>query len=667
MLIACVGVVDAQPDVLWMQTYGGEEGETFFSGIQVDNEGYGLAGCTESFGAGSTDFWFIRTDVDGDSLWSCTYGGENPDVCRSLVRTDDGGFALAGNTRSFGAGSRDFWLVRTDSDGDSLWSRTYGGERLDQCNVLLQTADDGFALGGCTESFGVGRGFWLVRTNADGDSLWSRTYGRGSCHALIQTADGGFALAGTMSNGFAILLVKTDEDGDSLWSQTFERGNNNNGCSVLIQTTDGGFALAGRTGSDFWLARTTADGDFLWSGTYGGGRHEGCEALIQTADEGFVMGGYKRFLGGDSIDIRLVRTDAEGNLIWSQTYGDENDDRCNFLIQKDDGGFVLAGKTDSFGNGGEFLLIETGRERTCWKPLSDIVIAEDDSVFFEMDSLLNQIYNPYVPDSSLFIEVQNGENLFSELTEEGLRIRPRINWNGIDSLRLIVTDPDDIIDTTYLRLTALPVNDLPNNFRLLLPENDIDVDTSHIFFAWQQATQNEWEFDEVHYNLHFWSEEGEWEVENLSVTTYGIIDIEALTDSMRIDLDQGGLLVEWWVSAVDDSGYVESDDIFTFFIPPLNAQPNMGSTIPREFHLFPAYPNPFNSTTTITYGLPVASNVSLKLFDLSCRLIQTLVEGERQAGVQTTILNAADLLSGLYFVRLSVSGHVFTRKVMLVR
>ncbi len=91
------------------------------------------------------------------------------------------------------------------------------------------------------------------------------------------------------------------------------------------------------------------------------------------------------------------------------------------------------------------------------------------------------------------------------------------------------------------------------------------------------------------------------------------------------------------------------------------------STVPTEFYLSQAYPNPFNSTTRISYGLPVESNVSLQLYDLSGRLIQTLVAGERQAGIKTTILNAADLPSGLYFTRLSASGHVFTRKVMLVR
>ena len=139
-------------------------------------------------------------------------------------------------------------------------------------------------------------------------------------------------------------------------------------------------------------------------------------------------------------------------------------------------------------------------------------------------------------------------------------------------------------------------------------------------------------------------------------------EVDGLLDGEVFDLrllDTGqNLLIE---SQHSGSGLVYKADEFTVM------DVIVESTIPTEFYLSQAYPNPFNSTTRITYGLPVTSNVSLKLYDLSGRLIQTLVEGEKQAGIQTTILNAAELPSGLYFVRLSASGHVFTRKVMLVR
>jgi hypothetical protein len=145
----------AQPDSLWSRTYGGDHHDGCNSLVQTANGGFALAGSTSSFGTGG-DFWLVRTDANGDSLWSRTYGGQDYDYCNSLLQTADGGFALAGVTESFGAGDHDFWMVRTDENGDSLWSRTYEGQDWDECQSLIQTADGGFALAGETWSFGAG-------------------------------------------------------------------------------------------------------------------------------------------------------------------------------------------------------------------------------------------------------------------------------------------------------------------------------------------------------------------------------------------------------------------------------------------------------------------------------------------------------------------------------
>ena len=272
-LLGCAVSIHAQPDSLWSYTYGGEVREYCYSIIQTADGGFALAGWTWSFGAGNYDFWLVRTDANGDSLWSRSFGGRSVEWCNSIIGTADGGFALSGYTWSFGAGGYDFWLVRTDENGDSLWSRTFGGRDWDNCYALIQVADGGFALAGITNSFGAGGyDFWLVRTDENGDSLWSRTFGGGNdewcCYSLIQTADGGFALAGRTGSFGAgeedFWLVRTDENGDSLWSRTFG-GDARDACCSLIQTADGGFALAGGTDSfgvgfyDFWLVKTGPD------------------------------------------------------------------------------------------------------------------------------------------------------------------------------------------------------------------------------------------------------------------------------------------------------------------------------------------------------------------------------------------------------------------------
>ena len=201
----------------WNKTYGGAKGDVAMSLVQTSDGGYALAGHTESFGAGWADFWLVKTDSSGNMLWNKTYGGTKDDGGMSLVRTSDGGYALTGYTESFGAGLADFWLVKTDSSGNMLWNKKYGGADLDVAESLVQTSDGGYALAGHTFSFGVGSSdFWLVKTDSSGNMLWNKTYGGANddgADSLVQTTDGGYALAGrTFSFGVGssdFWLVKT--------------------------------------------------------------------------------------------------------------------------------------------------------------------------------------------------------------------------------------------------------------------------------------------------------------------------------------------------------------------------------------------------------------------------------------------------------------------------
>ena len=166
-ILASAGTANAQPDSLWSRTFGGRGTEYCYSIIQTADRGYTLAGFTESFGAGGRDMWLVRTDADGDSLWSRTFGGETWDECYSIIQTADGGYALAGYTQSFGVSS-DMWLVRTDADGDSLWSRTFGGRDNDWCYSIIPTEDGGYVLSGYAEYFDPwDSDMWLVKTGPD--------------------------------------------------------------------------------------------------------------------------------------------------------------------------------------------------------------------------------------------------------------------------------------------------------------------------------------------------------------------------------------------------------------------------------------------------------------------------------------------------------------------
>jgi len=213
----------------WNKTYG--EG-SLCSLVETSDGGFAIAGGTESFDVGSDDFWLVKTDEFGNMEWNKTYGrvdaewiritGEVHDKAYSLVETSDGGFALTGDTSPHLLGSpRDVWLVKTDAYGNMEWNRTYGGESYEYAHSLIVTSDGGFALAGCTRSFGAGlEDFWLVKTDTYGNMEWNMTYGGEEwerAYELVVTSDGGYALAGyTRSFGAGLedfWLVKTDEHG----------------------------------------------------------------------------------------------------------------------------------------------------------------------------------------------------------------------------------------------------------------------------------------------------------------------------------------------------------------------------------------------------------------------------------------------------------------------
>ena len=201
---------------LWSQTYGGPDSETAYALVETSDGGYTLAG-----GAS-----LVKTDAYGNMEWNQIYGRATGERAYSLVETSDGGFALAGYTYSWdpataGAGDYDFWLVKTDANGNMEWNQTYGGAEYDLVSSLVETVDGGYALAGYTLSFGAGSDdFWLVKTDASGNMEWNQTYGgayQDRAHSLVEGSDGGYVLAGyTTSYGagpYNFWLVKTDEYG----------------------------------------------------------------------------------------------------------------------------------------------------------------------------------------------------------------------------------------------------------------------------------------------------------------------------------------------------------------------------------------------------------------------------------------------------------------------
>jgi hypothetical protein len=355
------------------RTYGGTNDDEVRALVQSSDGGYALAGTTFSFGAGSGDFWLVKTDASGKAQWNKTYGGTGDDEAFALVQTADGGYALAGGTSSSGGGDYDFWLVKTDASGTMQWNQTYGGQFFEEAEALVQTSDGGYALAGDAQSFSGHDDFWLVKTDASGNMMWNQTYGDAnknseSVWALVQTGDGGYALAGrtgSLGSGFYdCWLVKTDASGSAQWNQTYG-GTGTDEPWALVRTIDGGYAIAGFTSSfgagviDAWLVKTDASGNTQWNHTYGGTNDDYAFAMVQTSDGGYALAG-ETWSFSTNAHSWLVKTDASGTMQWNQTYGGTNDDWAMALIQASDDGYALAGRTHSFGAGQEdFWLVKT--------------------------------------------------------------------------------------------------------------------------------------------------------------------------------------------------------------------------------------------------------------------------------------------------------------------
>ena len=304
--------------------------------------------------------------------WSNTYGGPASDKTYAMIRTREGGYALAGSTNSFGAGLLNSWLVKTDVDGNMLWNQTYSGVGNGLFDAMVQASDNGYALTGYTYSFSqnstsqgsnVGTGelsMWIVRTDYLGNIVWNQTYpqvGTSIGYGIVQTSDLGFAVVGTSNSlsdsGKAAWLLKVDSNGVFQWYKPFVDSRDVELFSVL-QASDGGYVLGGDTDSlnatsltTLMIIKTDSSGVQLWNQTYPLSGNCVVGNLVATSEGGYMLTGTLETASGDH--YLIIKTDSAGNLQWSQTYGPTGINEAIWGIQTSDGGYAVIGVSNSSG------------------------------------------------------------------------------------------------------------------------------------------------------------------------------------------------------------------------------------------------------------------------------------------------------------------------------
>ncbi|MBL4586034.1 MAG: T9SS type A sorting domain-containing protein [Flavobacteriales bacterium] len=310
--------------VEWRKYYGGQYADQCESMDLSQDGNLIIGGFTERTGKGYQAY-ALKLTIDGDTIWSNHFGGEAWDFARQVIPLDDGGYALFGQTYSYGQGKGDFYLLRLNSLGDTLWTRTYGGPELESGESIALASDGGFFLAGYTESFGAGKkDMYVVRTDSDGDTLWTRTYGGVEddfAYTVVATSDDGFVLGGgTFNNpdntdGDGDFIVrKSDANGDDVWV----RIDNDYGDEYwmdALEDQSGNIVLVGYTSEsnfgkeDFRIMRINSDGDWDFvTKNHGTPKNERAFDVKETSDGGYIMVGYTKGFLQRLDDVLVVKT-----------------------------------------------------------------------------------------------------------------------------------------------------------------------------------------------------------------------------------------------------------------------------------------------------------------------------------------------------------------------
>jgi hypothetical protein len=448
LIIFCITGLFAQPpDTLWTKTYGGVQNDEGFAVQQTSDDGYIIVGYTESYGAGGRDVYLIKTNANGYINWTKTYGGANDEWGCSVQQTSDGGYIIVGLTSSFGAGSGDVYLIKTNANGDTLWTETFGGEYYDIGNSVKQTRDGGYIIVGYT---GVppSRNVYLIKTNPNGSMQWSRTFQVGYADdvgcSIQQTPDGGYVIAGYTGWTYLnhdVYLVKTDSLGYVNWSNTYGGSDDDESFSLQL-TSGGGYIIVGFTKSfgagaeDVYLIKTNSNGDTLWTRTYGGTGKDIGFSVQQTLDGGYIIAGETWSFGAGEDDFYLIKTNSNGETLWTKTYGGLGKDSAFSVQQTSDQGYILTGTTRCFGPGNASVwLIKTA---------PDICIEETEPS--RKDNFNSWIEpNPFFDKTSIKYNLSNSSNvqiMIYNLTGKEIRTlvkdkqnagKNAVTWDGKDN------------------------------------------------------------------------------------------------------------------------------------------------------------------------------------------------------------------------------------------
>jgi hypothetical protein len=383
----------AQPEIEWQRSYGGSLNDWMYSSIQETIDGgYIIAGSSESndgdvtINNGESDYWVLKLDISGNIEWQKSHGGSNTDNAFSVQQTSDEGYIIAGTSNSNDGdvsgnqGNWDVWVVKLNHLGFIQWQKSLGGSNNEGAHSIQQTTDDGYIIGGYTNSNdgdvsgnNGSNDCWIVKLDSFGNIQWQKTLGGSGndvANSVQQTTDGGFVMAGFSNSsdgdvsenhgGLDYWIVKMDDVGTIQWQKSYG-GSNNDMAESIVQTNDGGYFVSGQSystdgnitenqgGIDFWVIKLDSEGNLQWQKSLGGSNDDISKSCYQTADGNYVVAGFTDSNDGHVTennglkDYWIVKLNNVGNILWQKTLGGSSNDLAFSIQQTADSGFIVGG------------------------------------------------------------------------------------------------------------------------------------------------------------------------------------------------------------------------------------------------------------------------------------------------------------------------------------
>ncbi|MBC8047943.1 MAG: hypothetical protein H7Y00_14190, partial [Fimbriimonadaceae bacterium] len=576
------------PAIEWAKNYGATYVDEANVIHQTDDGGYIVAGYTASVeGAvgnlntlhgSSFDYGIIKLNSSGDATWTKVYGGFGDDYAYDIKQTSDGGYIVAGNSNSTGDdvhgnhGSIDCWILKLNSFGDTIWTKSLGGDFDDYARSVMQTSDGGYFIAGYTYSNnedvsghhnpGGGTDCWVVKLDATGNLIWTKALGGTGSEYLLssqQTTEGGYIVAGFTGSidgdisgyhggEYDYWVVKLNASGDITWAKTFGGSQADIG-KFVEQTSDGGYLVSGTTISnngdvsgnhgayDMWVLKLDDTGNIVWQNAFGGTADEEARASHQTSDGGYIIAGHANSNNFDvsgnhgDRDYWIIRLNTSGDTIWTKSLGGSYFEIANSIEQTSDCGFIVAGFSASINGdvtdpytGADYWIVKLESNGSSQTFYADT----DGDSFGDATSTIEDCSAPagYVSDST---DCDDANNLINpaatEIPGNGIDencdgIDPEINNNALD-----FDGADDYVDL------GMNSENLTSEFTL---EGFFKIDETGAHAHHLISKSSYFATSITNFPIHFGWSSGRFYMDLSSGDDYSV-DAEVLSDSLSID------------------------------------------------------------------------------------------------------------------------------------